>query len=561
MSSARDSLIVGVYAPLLGGFYFGELIGQIRQSCQIKGYELTVIDTRGLGQYQSDFATEHFDIVIILRNAIHVELVKRLQQMGKTVVSIAFDYFPLQVPVIGCDNEKGAEIACRHLYENGHRDLTFIGELAQFDVRKRYEAFSEFCVEHDLPVGEAHIIPVKNSLLSGGQKAADHMLKSDNASTGVVCGSCLTAVGFIRKLQHLNPERLERLQVVSFDAFSIIPFAASSVTTVDQNLHLIAYSAVSVAETLYRGGEVPHLTVVQPKLIEKEGDLMASESGYMATSIELDAFYDANYMKSLLVSMYEWPREIAASKLADLMMLEPLFVDYLQVAIFSKKVKSNDGSENLKILRALFAHYTPGQQEGLVGATVELPRFNSVVQTQEGLNFSRIVHIPIYNHNMLVAMLSVFGCEPAAKKRASFIGMCSYLNTVADALIHEIRDNDKPSAKEFASATRSAEEEGTIVWDRKELVATWDNTALAMLGLDSELERSIYRNMDIADRVREADNASVAALLQESEATGGRVYVRFRMKNKSYNTFELRCDQHLDARQSQYKIGHWVADV
>ncbi|WP_019605412.1 LacI family DNA-binding transcriptional regulator [Teredinibacter turnerae] len=562
MSANRENLAIGVYAPLLGGFYFGELIGQIRQSCVIKGHELTVIDTQGFGSYNLEFATHGFDIVILLRNAVHPDFVKRLQAAGKTIVSVAFDYFPLKVPVVGCDNEQAAKLACEYLYERGHRNLTFVGELGQFDIRKRYEAFCEFCETHNIALGEEHIFSVKDSLFSGGQQAAVKLVKSSNRSSGIICGSCLTAVGFIRKLKYLKPDLIDGVEVVSFDAFSVIPFAANSVTTVDQNLHLIAYSAVSIAETVHAGGSSPPSTFVQPKLIEKESDLMQSESGYLATSIELDAFYDANYMKTLMVNMHEWPREIAVSKLTDLMMLEPLFVDYLQVAIFSKLVKNSSGDEKLKILRVLFANYNSGQSEGLLGASVGLARFNSVIQTEEGQDFSRVVHIPIYNQERIVAIFSVFGEEPASGTRASFMGLCGYLNSIADALLQELRETDKqPGRQEIAAPPEQALEEGTVAWERRELTSTWDDTALAMLGLHTELERSIYRHMDITDRVEPGESSQLRSQLQAVKSVGERLYIRLRHKDKSYSMFELRCHADPEGQQVQFKLSHWAGDV
>lgn len=562
MNNSTKSLHVAVYSPLLGGFYFGELIGQIRTACLIKGYKLTVIETKGYSKYNSMLATGRVDIVILLRNAVDVKFVRALQAAGKVVISVACDYFPLDVPVVGCDNESGASQAFDYLYKKGHKKITFIGELGQFDVRKRYEAFCESNESAGFEISEQQIISVEDSLTSGGIRAGEQFLSEGNDSSGIIFGACLTAIGFINKLEKLNPERLSTLEMVSFDAFSVLPFSTSDIAIVDQNLHIIAHTAVSLAEQVLAGESVPHLSYVQPKLIRADSDLLKSEQGFMATSMELDEFYDANYMKSVVANMHEWPQTIARSKLDDLMMMEPLFSSYLQIALFSRVVSNDAGETSLKILKVVVADHYSHAKEAIAHTTINIQGVHEAVEQYVGEAFDRMLHIPMIRQERMVAVLSVFGKSQASGKRASFLAMCGYLNIVADSLLNDIRSTDKPDINQREEiAAESSDKKAFIRWDKNELTTRWDDAALSMLGFETELERSIYRHMDITDRVNEKDENAVRALLQDPGHAGGRVYVRLRLKDKSDATFELRHHAQTDGNTSEYALSYWETDV
>ena len=120
-STSPPQKTLGLYTPYLQGFYFGELVSQIQQYCIIKGYKFTVIKTDSFATFNSAIHTEHIDYFVILRNAIHNTLAEYLVNSEKPIVSIAYDYFPLAIPMFTSDNEMGMELAINHLLQKGHR--------------------------------------------------------------------------------------------------------------------------------------------------------------------------------------------------------------------------------------------------------------------------------------------------------------------------------------------------------------------------------------------------------------------------------------------------------
>ena len=156
---------IGVYTPYLQGFYFGELVSQLQQYSFLKGYNFTVIKTGSFGSFKSTVHSAHIDYAVILRNAVHNDLAQHLLNEGKSVVSIAYDYFPLAIPMVTSDNELGTELAFNHLIQKGHRELAFVGDLSQYDIRKRYEAFCDQCEINQFELNDKN----KNSISSRSQ--------------------------------------------------------------------------------------------------------------------------------------------------------------------------------------------------------------------------------------------------------------------------------------------------------------------------------------------------------------------------------------------------------
>ena len=52
------------------------------------------------------------------------------------------------------DNRQGVKLAFEHLVAQGHSRIAFIGDLTQYDLRKRYEAYCEEHGRHHLPLDE-----------------------------------------------------------------------------------------------------------------------------------------------------------------------------------------------------------------------------------------------------------------------------------------------------------------------------------------------------------------------------------------------------------------------
>lgn len=535
-------LSLGVYSPYLQGFYFGELIGQIQQLCMIKGWDFNLIQTGGFAEFQSEILLNKLDFAIILRNAVHPDLAAKLAERCKAVVAIAYDYFPLDIPVASCDNELGVELAINHLISLGHSEFAYVGDLSQFDMRKRYEGFCEQLTINSFEVSEDNVFPVDNSLFSGGYAAAEEFIRRRCPAKAVVIGSGLTAIGFLNRLREFDAALAESISTVYFDALTIQPVSSENCAVIDQNLYLLAFRAVATLEAKSKGADYDIHDKVEPKLIGPESQYASRDDAFLATSVEMSELHDACYMKSLLNNFYEWPKHVSDSGLNSIMMLAPLFPQYMQKSVLARMVHTAKG-EFAKVAKVMTASESVDidvrNRESLCKTSDYCPNLGSIVP----MEFSLSIHVPIMKAGKIWGVLSVFGSNAPKKQASSMVGLCGYLSSVVEYYsVTKLGVSSKVNEEVEDKEEKKAEVEGEIVWDMSINKLEWDDDALLLLGLDSPLEKNIYKNMDLTDRLHADDTSSLRSILstQDKNFTFG---VRLKHKNKSYIPFDFRCEK------------------
>jgi DNA-binding LacI/PurR family transcriptional regulator len=541
--SSRPSL--GVYSPYLQGFYFGELIGQIQQLCMIKGWDFHLIQTGGFAEYQCEILTSKLDFAVILRNAVHPELAEKLAKKCKAVVAIAYDYFPLDIPIASCDNELGVELAVNHLLSQGHNEFAYIGDLSQFDMRKRYEGFCEQLAINSIEVKEDNIFPVDNSLFSGGYDAAEEFIRRRCKAKAVVVGSGLTAIGFLNRLREFDEGLSDSISTVYFDALTVRPINFDHCAVVDQNLYLLAFRALATLEAKANGSEFNFHDEVEPKLIGPDSQYHSLDEAFLATSVEMSELHDPCYMKSLLNNFYEWPKHISESGLDMIMILAPLFPQYMQKAVLARMVHTEKG-EFAKVTKVM----TPSEavdidvrnRDSLCKTADYCPNLGSITP----MDYSLSVHVPIKKRGESWGVLSIFGSNKPRKQSSSMVGLCGYLSSVVEYYsVNKFGVDERPIAQSSQEPAKN-QLEGEIIWNVSENIVEWSDEALQLLGLNTPLEKNIYRNMDLTDRQHADDKPGLRNILstEDKNITFG---VRLKHKDKSYISFDFRCEKDNEA--------------
>ena len=532
---------IGVYTPYLQGFYFGELVSQLQQYCFLKGYGFTVIKTDGFGTFSSKMHSDHFDSVVILRNAIHSKLAQYLLDQGKSVVSVAYDYFPLAIPMVSSDNDLGTELAFNYLIQKGHRDIAFVGDLSQYDIRKRYEAYCDQCEINGFEVKDSNVFVVEDTLFSGGYRAASHYLESACTAKGIICGASLTSIGFSQQLERLSGKRSE-LTIVGFDAISLVPITDPLMAMIDQNLHLMAYKILNILEAFFSNEDaLERHHFIEPKLVTPQSDFMQAEDAFLATSTELSELHNANYMKSVLSNLEEWPKTIVENNLNSLMMLAPLFERYMQQACYGRTAVSKHGEEYVKVVKVFTQSEVTHIAKNDIKTLSEAAAYPTLDDSFFEQDIDTSVHLPIFQDDRLWSVISVYGASQKTNSPNSFSAFSAYLDNIANHLKLKIQTSLLPSLCEKVAEgdLNATVVSGTITWAGQRNEAQWDNDALIAIGLTSPLEQSIYRHMDLTDRIHPKDEDSLRACLVNANEEAFSVNVRLKHKNKRYLPFQI----------------------
>lgn len=536
---AKQRLTIGLYSPQLQGFFVGELLNQIRQLCFIKGYRLVVIRTGDFGRFDFDLNTAAFDAVIILRNAIANNFAESLILSGIPCVSIAFDYFPLKVPMISSDNDQGMRLAFEHLQHRGHSKIIYIGDLSQYDLRKRYESYCDLHEEYQQPLNENYLISVDDCLFSGGYCAAKHFLDAKLDANAVIFGAGLTGIGFLKYLKKHNPERMVDMDFVCFDALALVPVLTPELVSIDQNLHLIAYRALNSIEAQLEQKTPLQQTLVTPKITRAKQD-GESYDAFIATCVDLPEFHNPNYMKSVVSNLHEWPREVVKSNLNDIMSLSPMFERFMESVHLSRIILDNN--------RTYWSKHTKSfTQEKMV--EFDITNSHSLCRTKQfppssideetTKAWDLCLHIPIEAQEKIWSTITIYGCTKEITPASSFFGFTGYIESIADLyeknlqiklLKNQIQNNINAQSKQHPPTKIN---EAKITWLFNDNVTTWSNEALSLLQFTSAMDLNIYRNIDITDRMDNNNTETLRNAITDLKSNQApfTLTVKFKQKN------------------------------
>ena len=131
--NTQPSLVIGIIAPQLSLFYYGELLAGMDATARPRGAHLLAIQGSPQQVAATQLAADHVSGWIVISDITGVE---RLAAQGKPIVTIGA-VAGASIPAVLPDNHGGTQAAVRHLIEHGQRRIAFAGHLADFDTQPR----------------------------------------------------------------------------------------------------------------------------------------------------------------------------------------------------------------------------------------------------------------------------------------------------------------------------------------------------------------------------------------------------------------------------------------
>jgi len=264
-------LTLGILSPLLGNFYFGQLLRGVQQAASQRGATAIAIQTRDAWALHAEYgrarafdyplAWEHVDGWIVITDAVSPAYLRALQQTGKPIVALSWHTPDLAVPIVLPDNHGGVQQAMRHLFEHGHTRIAFVGFREHTDIRERYDGYHAALVEHGLTPDPDLCIDAVDNQAIGGRGGAERLLAAGMPCTAIVTGTDLNALALIATLQGAGVRVPEDVAVVGFDDVDSAQYAIPALTTVRQRFDTLGHAAGELLLAQLSGADVapgPH---------------------------------------------------------------------------------------------------------------------------------------------------------------------------------------------------------------------------------------------------------------------------------------------------------------
>lgn len=191
-------------------------------------------------------------VLLLLSEPVIEKHFEQLRALSMPILTVNKQY-PFSTAVC-TDHGEGVRLALEHLYGNGHRRIAVtVDQFFNQAGRERLDAYRAFLAAHDLPGLE----PVMFSDLEpeGSGHRLLQLLKQQPTAL-IACGEGV-ALPVLHELRRLGVRIPEDLSLITSELSGISGWMTPELTTIDQELDLLAAATVAELVQLIRHPEAP----------------------------------------------------------------------------------------------------------------------------------------------------------------------------------------------------------------------------------------------------------------------------------------------------------------
>lgn len=272
--STGKSHLIGLLLPLdntssalISNPFYVEFIGGIEKEISCHDYDL-VISTITTNTKIIDWVLSRGLDGLIMLGKYPKDIYEKIKE-SKVPVALTdiYEDYSKEFFNVRVDDEYGMYLATRHLLENGHTKIGFVGNMYVSLVDKqRYNGYKKALLEYNIK--DEYIFECL-STFDDGYKIADKI--KDSIVTGVVCTADITAIGIMNRYNNQNLKIPDDLSIVGFDDISDAKYVYPPLTTIRQDIQNKGIqTAKMIINSLEGNDDSVALQVTIPSLVIRE---------------------------------------------------------------------------------------------------------------------------------------------------------------------------------------------------------------------------------------------------------------------------------------------------
>ena len=238
-----------VCVPNLGNPFFSQILSGINEGFSGTKYSVLITDSQHLDKKEmriiESFSDGTIDGMICLDGNFSSNQLDKFSAFNvDNKIVFACEWVDNEnYPSIRSDNEKGAKLAFRHLYELGHRKIAHVtGPEDNILTTIRRDSLNQERERLGLVFNPEWLIRGDFSVASGVE-AGHRIFDMKERPTAVFCASDEVAFGLISALTSVGLDVPKDISVVGFDDISLADNFVPALTTIRQNRKLIGLRA------------------------------------------------------------------------------------------------------------------------------------------------------------------------------------------------------------------------------------------------------------------------------------------------------------------------------
>lgn len=234
-------------------FFYSSVYWYVEADIKKQGFNAVLtsvnLDMQEKLEYPSFYYEMEFCGIIII-GIFAEEYVKKLLGSGCPVVSIDHYYDDIPMDAVVTANLEGAYNIVRHLIENGHKDIGYIGSIAMTaSLYERWCGYNKAMLHYGLRVREDHCILSSSPLkvLFAEPDELERLIDDmESLPTAWFCGGDRIAINLINVLSRKNIKIPGEISVVGFDDIEAANMIIPSLTTVRVDRQRMSREAVNL---------------------------------------------------------------------------------------------------------------------------------------------------------------------------------------------------------------------------------------------------------------------------------------------------------------------------
>ncbi len=234
---SRRSSTVGIIITDIENPFFPELLANMQDRLDELGYTMLLGMTFESADKQErvlETMLEHHVCGIIMAPVASTssDMFARLNQLSVPCILIGREITGASADYIGTDFRSGTRMAVRHLADQGHRRIAFLGGTPHTSAyEERLAGYLDGLKEAGIPLSEQQIVPGPPTREIGSH-LAHTLLRENNLPTAALCHNDIVALGVIAGMRDNRLSAGKDLALVGFDNIKEASTSNPGLTTV-----------------------------------------------------------------------------------------------------------------------------------------------------------------------------------------------------------------------------------------------------------------------------------------------------------------------------------------